>query len=903
MDNPHSNNLSEDEIAQLHQLLGRFRSSNGTRVTQTATPASSQPPSHTQPEHIPRTAAPILQESPSSSANVPPASTVVSSIPSQAAPGYPGNRTIAPYQSMRLGLRDPQSSTSLTSTASQSTSTSNTGINSAFTGQGYPSVQRPPTFLGFQGMTSQANQQRMASASTHLVRRPALPTRTQTRRSTRGHSIRPPSLPRAPSFDDCVRRDEYGRPVAISLRAKIYPPLNDTVSEYFVHRFYVESFNSHLLSLGLLRDFETPLTTSVTNLINRISTEMENGPFAFRFSRRAGVLEHEDLPIGLLGFVNRGRPRPSDNQIRLRIQPIPSVATIETLLSTPNLYAIPDLCIEDGRYVLHFAILRDPLTALYRNIDGTGELRRHSHQEEDDNATSGGDDSSDSENGDVDSDGDVAMNFNAAAQANTVLQHPGLRPHVPATRVEASLPPPAHNVTIDELREPPSSQRRRTDGVRSASSRHARVSSQGQGATNSTQARISSYTVRLIPATLWSTQWSPPETNDLVLISELDTSFFDVAAGEDDMEKLELCGQNVMELAEQLRLAISQAVTRKDFSKVLSPTREFKITYIDSEGRQRMRSVGRGIKREAVYIAFSKFSQNPSQWFLPRVGEYSSIATTHSLSRPSVSSTRLHSLSILGALAALMLVYGMAPDPLSPVLLHYFIHDCNIESIHSNLLSEWVPDLYRTIRAWIDADQTSDLTPFEAHFATFHDLQIATLQERDYSDHQALATEMLHRAIVGPEPSDHPEIQAFLAGFKMPCSNGFVFTDVKKFLQGGSEALINMVWSGSHIKTFEDLKPHIRLTTPLPSVAVPLAAALAPHALTFEQLLHGFLEGSGVPCPALFESAKLHFSPIVNLSNIDSLSISVVSDTDVNYAYSPRRDFMLREGKLSFRTV
>ncbi|KAJ3510799.1 hypothetical protein NLJ89_g4471 [Agrocybe chaxingu] len=599
----------------------------------------------------------------------------------------------------------------------------------------------------------------MVSASSHLVRRPALPTRTQARRSTRGHAIRPPSLPRAPSFDDCVRRDEYGRPVAINLRAKIYPPLNDTVSEYFAHRFYIESFNSHLLSLGLLHDFDTPLTTSIIDLINRISTDMENSSFAFRFSHRAGVLEHEDLPIGLLGFVNRGRPRPSDNQIRLRIQPISSVATIETLLSAPNLYAIPDLCIEDGRYVLHFAILRDPLTALYHNIDGTGERQRHScvsirlysrfpsdthnHQEDNGDVTSGGDDSSDSETGDVDSDGDVPMirrRTTSTAVANAALRRSGLQPHVSASHLEAQS---THNIAVNDLREPPSSQRRWTSAVGPASSRRARTTLQRQGA-NSVQAQTSGSTVGLVPATLWSTRWSPPETDDLISISELDSSFFEVAAGEDNMEKLELSGQNVAELAEQLRLVISQAVTRKDFSKVLSSTREFKITYIDSEGRQRLRSVGHGIEREAVYIAFSKFSQNRSQWFLPRAGEYSSIATTHSLSRPSVSSARLHSLSILGALAALMLVYGMAPDPLSPVLLHYFIHDCNIESIHSSLLSEWVPDLYRTIRDWIDADQTSDVTPFEAHFATFHDLQIATLQERDYIDHQALAAEMLY---------------------------------------------------------------------------------------------------------------------------------------------------------------
>lgn len=38
---------------------------------------------------------------------------------------------------------------------------------------------------------------------------------------------------------------------------------------------------------------------------------------------------------------------------------------------------------------------------------------------------------------------------------------------------------------------------------------------------------------------------------------------------------------------------------------------------------------------------------------------------------------------------------------------------------------------------------------------------------------------MLYRPIIGNEPPQHPEIQAFLDGFRLPCPNGFDFIHVR----------------------------------------------------------------------------------------------------------------------------
>ena len=51
--------------------------------------------------------------------------------------------------------------------------------------------------------------------------------------------------------------------------------------------------------------------------------------------------------------------------------------------------------------------------------------------------------------------------------------------------------------------------------------------------------------------------------------------------------------------------------------------------------------------------------------------------------------------------------------------------------------------------------------------------------ERDHESHQALASEMLHRAVIGPEIYTHHEIQAFIQGFKLECPrSGFNLTKV-----------------------------------------------------------------------------------------------------------------------------
>jgi hypothetical protein len=43
------------------------------------------------------------------------------------------------------------------------------------------------------------------------------------------------------------------------------------------------------------------------------------------------------------------------------------------------------------------------------------------------------------------------------------------------------------------------------------------------------------------------------------------------------------------------------------------------------------------------------------------------------------------------------------------------------------------------------------------------------VHDRNEQTHQALASEMLYKSVVGSEFPNHFELQAFIKGFKLPC--------------------------------------------------------------------------------------------------------------------------------------
>ena len=81
-----------------------------------------------------------------------------------------------------------------------------------------------------------------------------------------------------------------------------------------------------------------------------------------------------------------------------------------------------------------------------------------------------------------------------------------------------------------------------------------------------------------------------------------------------------------------------------------------------------------------------------------------------------------------------------------------------------------------------------------------------------------------------------------------------------------------VLWT-SHISSYANLVDHVSFVEPplaLQSQLQHAMVALNDLGANFTSLVTDFLQGSGVPCPHLFDEAKIYFNKIVDLSQIDA---------------------------------
>lgn len=150
-------------------------------------------------------------------------------------------------------------------------------------------------------------------------------------------------------------------------------------------------------------------------------------------------------------------------------------------------------------------------------------------------------------------------------------------------------------------------------------------------------------------------------------------------------------------------------------------------------------SPGCGIERELIFATFQTYNTpdpaNQGAWFADRVEGCSTIAIVHDLgcARQLVSIGALRrqmDLVVLGALTALMIIHKMCPLPLSPAVIQFVLNNCDLHALHSEFLLKYLPEMHSTIRQWLDAGPHGDPSPFQGHFATYHDLQVRTIFSR-----------------------------------------------------------------------------------------------------------------------------------------------------------------------------
>ncbi|KAJ8502586.1 hypothetical protein ONZ45_g11619 [Pleurotus djamor] len=244
--------------------------------------------------------------------------------------------------------------------------------------------------------TRNVNQARLASASATLPR-PAGLVQRSSRRASRGPAVPPPSLPSAPSPQSLLTRclvDGAALPT-VRVTVQVYPPVQDPSHQsLFVYRFVKASFNTFLQANDLSYNLEVPLPTPISAIFETVASSMENSPSQYAFHRRPLARHaHEATHMALLGLVSRGQPRPRDDHVRLRRQPVSPTDTIETLMAVRAVYAHPVLNFdhEGGRFIIRALVSSFPLSRLINSTTFS----------EEDAETSGGESSTDTDDENV----------------------------------------------------------------------------------------------------------------------------------------------------------------------------------------------------------------------------------------------------------------------------------------------------------------------------------------------------------------------------------------------------------------------------------------------------------------------------------------------------------------------
>ena len=131
-----------------------------------------------------------------------------------------------------------------------------------------------------------------------------------------------------------------------------------------------------------------------------------------------------------------------------------------------------------------------------------------------------------------------------------------------------------------------------------------------------------------------------------------------------------------------------------------------------------------------IYTAFNGYIRSFSKWFMPRFDNQASLQTSCGFWRASagiISENRLLAMKKLGAICALMLVHGICPEPLNPLIFHFIIHNGDFNSLHRTLIQEWHPELLALIDRWLSLGADESLEPFRPHFAIYHDMDVCVV--------------------------------------------------------------------------------------------------------------------------------------------------------------------------------
>lgn len=139
-----------------------------------------------------------------------------------------------------------------------------------------------------------------------------------------------------------------------------------------------------------------------------------------------------------------------------------------------------------------------------------------------------------------------------------------------------------------------------------------------------------------------------------------------------------------------------------------------------------IQTIGGGVEREVIFLAYSKYLQSPSAWFHLLANERATLQTSRSYMHGHlIPHSRIRAVKILGALCALMLINGICPDPFNPLFFLFIVHKFNVHSLDRQTVSEWHPELRQAIDSWLAAGATGDATPFRDIFCSYLNMDVS----------------------------------------------------------------------------------------------------------------------------------------------------------------------------------
>lgn len=135
--------------------------------------------------------------------------------------------------------------------------------------------------------------------------------------------------------------------------------------------------------------------------------------------------------------------------------------------------------------------------------------------------------------------------------------------------------------------------------------------------------------------------------------------------------------------------------------------------------------MGVGIEREVIFTAFVKHVRQYSAWFSPRADSKATLQTSRGfMAARLISASRIHQVKFLGALSALLLIRGIAPEPFNPLLFYLIINDFDLRCLTREIISEWHPNLRQELDEWLSLGPSGDPTPFRPLFASWLNMDV-----------------------------------------------------------------------------------------------------------------------------------------------------------------------------------